>query len=476
MENLNAATVADSAVRLGLLSQEQVLECWQEINRQTASAHEFFRHMERKGWLTPWQSRKLLKGDTQGFFLGGYCIQYKIASGSFGRVFRAGDPRSGRTVALKVLRRKWTEKKHAIELFEREGRTGTTLHHPNIVEVLGVGYDAPSNQYFLVMEFVEGGNLRNFIDTRKKMAPAEALRFLEECTAGLAFAFSQGVTHRDMKASNILISSQGRAKLVDFGLAGVKSNSYIPLDESVDRTVDYAGLELATGVPKGDTRSDIFFLGCIMYQMLTGTFPLEMGRSARARMASERFTRLKPLKLEEVKCASVIRLVDNMMSLDPERRFQTPSQLLEAVREVRREVQSAEQPGGLKSQPNTVFIVEKDEPLQDIFRGKFKEKGLRVLLAADPARAVDRFRQQPFDLLIVDAGTTGEPGLLVFERLFRDAELQGVPLAGVLMLNEDQTDWQEQITPGEKQVVLVQPIKLKQLLGAVQELLGKREE
>jgi len=88
------------------------------------------------------------------------------------------------------------------------------------------------------------------------------LHILEDCASGLAFAFSHGVTHRDMKASNILVSSQKTAKLVDFGLAGTrKKPTADPTEMDVERTVDYAGLELATGVPEGDTRSDIFFLG-----------------------------------------------------------------------------------------------------------------------------------------------------------------------------------------------------------------------
>ena len=211
--------------------------------------------MERKGFLTPWQSQKLIKQERDGYFLGGAKILYKIASGSYGRVYRAEDQRSGRMVAIKVLRKKWSENKHVLELFEREGRMGMTLRHPNIVEILSVSHDAPSNQHYITMEFVEGGNLREILTkTRKKIEPEEMLRFLEECTAGLAFAFSHGVTHRDMKASNILISSQKSAKLVDFGLAGTRETqqvqtSYDPLEGNVERTVDYAGLEMATGVP-----------------------------------------------------------------------------------------------------------------------------------------------------------------------------------------------------------------------------------
>ena len=115
--------------------------------------------------------------------------------------------------------------------------------------------------------------------------------------------------------------------------------------------------------------------------------------------------------------------------------------------------------------PSTIFIAEADEHLQDLFREKFKEKGLRVLLAADPARAMDRFRQQPFDMLIVDAGTTGEEGLFVFERILKDAHTANLPCSGVLILNEDQMDWQEKISQRPNQIVMVQPVKFKQLFA-----------
>src|SRR5205085_1751448 len=171
-------------------------------------------------------------------------------------------------VAIKVLRKKWSEDKHKIELFMREGKVGMTLRHPNIVEILSVNYEKRTNQYYIVMDFVEGGNLRDFLNIRKKLLPAEVLRILEDATSGLAYAFSKGLTHRDMKLSNILLSSQGQAKLVDFGLAGGQIGQEEKEGVNVDRAVDYAGLEKATGAPHSDPRSDLFFLGCVAYELL----------------------------------------------------------------------------------------------------------------------------------------------------------------------------------------------------------------
>jgi eukaryotic-like serine/threonine-protein kinase len=470
MPDSDAATIAQQAVRLGLVTQDQVQDAWDELGQRGGEAEPFLLLMERKGHLTPWQSGKLLRGDTGGYFLGGYRIQYKIASGSFGRVYRAGDPRTGDSVAIKVLRRKWSEDKHNIELFEREGKLGMSMRHPSVVQILAVNRDPISKQYFIVMEFVEGGNLRDFLAIRKKLEPHEALRIMEDVTAGLSYAYSRGLTHRDMKLTNILISSSGHAKLVDFGLADAHHVAMHD-DMQVDRTVDYAGLEKATGVPPGDVRSDIYFMGCVLYELLTGRPPLTMVRDPKERMRRQRFINVQPMGRSEVNGpTSLFRLVESMMSLIPDQRFQTPSQLLEAIREVRRELEGkvAGKPPATKS----MFIVEKDERLQDALRDRFKELGYRVFLSSDPTRALDRFRQQAYDALIVDAGTTGQDGLLLFDKVLSEAKRQRQFCAGILILSENQRDWVNQVETRESVSLLVRPVTLKQLQHELNELLA----
>lgn len=478
MANVDATAVADLAVRMGLLTPDQVQDGWVETGKRSGEPEPFLRALERKGYLTPFQSGKLLKQEKDGYFLGGFRLLYKIASGSFGRVYRADDPRTGRIVAIKVLRRKWSEDKHNIDLFEREGRVGMTLRHPNIVETLAVNRDVSSRQYFIVMEFVEGGNLKDFLIIRKKLEPLETLRILEDVTAGLQHALGVGMTHRDMKLTNILISSTGTAKLVDFGLAGVMAKGHKDQeDANVDRTVDYAGLERTTNVAPGDTRSDIFFLGCVAYQLLTGRSPLEACKKPSERQQLERFTNIPPIEADEVNgCTAIIRLVETMMSLNPRERFQTPSQLLEAIRAVRRELENKTSKAVAATQKQdvvrTLFLAEKDERLQDVLRTKLKAQGFRVLIAADPVRAVDRFRQQPYDFLIIDAGTTGENGMFIFDRIMKDAERQQLDLYGILMLSEEQESWVTKVQARPNVMVLVQPIKLKQLIRSIKSMLG----
>lgn len=486
MEISDTMAFGSRAVRVGLVTQAQLDEAMDDARhdsgRQLPELIFLTRALERKGYITNFQTSKLIRGDEEGYVMGGYRILYKVSSGSFGRVFRAEDPHSHRVVAVKVLRRRWSEDQQRIDLFIREGKVGLSLKHPNIVEVMAINQDPITRQYYILMEFVEGGNLREILGLRR-LSLAESLRILEDCTAGLTYAYSKGYTHRDVKLTNILISTAGEAKLVDFGLAQMFA-SIGREEEMVDRTVDYAGLEKGTDVKSGDVRSDIFFLGCVFYEMLTGKAPLEMTKDRHARQHKRRFDEMLRLRPGEIDAPpSVYQLCDSMCAWDPRRRYQTPSQLLDAVRAARRDIggpapAAAATPGEAAATPakeaaKSIFLVESQHALQEHLRKKFKERGFRVLLAADPLRALDRFRQQPFDVLVVNAENAGEDGVMVFDQVLQEASEKQMPCAGVLILGEDQAEWRRDIKPRKNARVLVRPVSWKKLRDTLDGLLSK---
>ncbi len=476
MDLQNGRELCTLAQKLGLVTPDQVREALESLGTASPTVEATSLQLQRSSAITAWQAGKLVKGETTGYIMGGYKLLYKISSGSFGRVYRAEEPGGGRIVAVKILRRRHSEDKQRIDLFNREGKVGLMLKHPNIVEVLAVNQDKDTNQYYLVMEFVEGGNLREIVKIRKKFSPQEAMKILQDCVEGLAFAYGKGYTHRDIKLTNILISAAGQAKLVDFGLAQYfQADGRDEADERVERTVDYAGLEKATDVKQGDVRSDIFFLGCVMYEILTGMKPLELARGQRARMQKSRFDALKPLSLSDLPgFPMVVDLVNTMTALLPENRFQTPSQLLEAVKRVRRQIDPAMQKvaatgSGTKVQ-QTLFIVERDEKLQEVLRAKFRELGYRVLMAIDPDRAVERFRQMPFEVAIIDAGTVGESSLQQARSLLQDAARTHKRLGIAVILSEEQAPFASAFEKDPQVCTMVRPVTLKQLTAAIQSL------
>ena len=479
----DASDIGELALRLGLVSADQVRECLIELDDKKAPGINMIRLLERKSYLSPWQGGKLMKGDTDGYILGGFRLLYKIASGSFGRVYRSDDPRTGQIVAVKVLRNKWTADKQKVDLFMREGKLGMTIRHPNIVSVLAVNQDTKTGQYFIVMEFVEGGNLRDILTIRKKLEVEESLRIMEECAAGLAYSNSRGLTHRDIKPTNILLAAAGMAKLVDFGLAEISTSSQMHLerkvsadDVAVDRTVDYAGLEKATNQKAGDVRSDIYFLGCVLYECLTG-FPLMPATKDRqAKMMARRYQDVEDTLAKNGPDHGIppelMKVLGKMVAFEPRERYQTPQQLVEAIQHCRAElgggagVTVTRVPVGAK----TLFAVEENEKLQNAFREKFKEHGYRVLISIDPTQALKRYQQQPYHALIIDAGTVGKEGVQGFNRVVREADSMNLDVCAVLILNEDQLEWAGQANEHKNAAVMVRPITMKKLLEQVYKL------
>jgi serine/threonine protein kinase len=465
MSELDASGIAQLAVRVGLIDDNTSKECLYELENRAAPAEYMTRLLERKGLITPLQSSRLLKGDTEGYFLGGYRLLYKIASGSFGRVYRGDDPRSGQIVAIKVLRKKWTEDKRRVELFEREGRLGLTLQHPNIVQILAVSQDHVTGQYYIVMDFVEGGNLRDILSIRTKLDTDEALRIMEECAAGLAYAHSRGLTHRDIKPTNILIGTDKVARLVDFGLAEMSEGQAVFYDKGaakgkdeteVDRTVDYAGLERLTGQKKGDPRSDIYFLGTVLFEMLTGYPILPPTRDRQAASMRQRYEldeTARKLGAEYGLPSNVLNFVCRMMMFEPAARFQTPALMHEAIKAVREELAHGKAPSSRQaSGPITIFVVENNVKLQDVFRARLKDLGFRVILTIDPEQPLKRYQQQPYHALLIDARTVGREGVEVFYRIQREAEMMHLDLAAVLIIEDSQAGFANsfRMKPGGK--------------------------
>ncbi|HZN33704.1 MAG TPA: serine/threonine-protein kinase, partial [Pirellulaceae bacterium] len=269
---ISAEQLASRMLDAGLIEQRQVEGLWAELGTRDVPFGDFSSLLLRKELLTNYQLERLLKGEKGGYFYGDYKVLYLVGTGTFARVYRAVHLESGRIVAIKALRKRFRDDRSMNEQFVREGKIGMQLRHPNIVPIYEV-IEQPIP--CLVMEFVEGRNLREFTRVRKKLSPVESMRVTVDILSALTYAATLGMTHRDLKMSNVLITSRGKGKLVDFGLAGLQSlrANAANAEETNPRTIDYAGLERASGVRNNDPRSDLFFVGVILYNMCTGVSP-----------------------------------------------------------------------------------------------------------------------------------------------------------------------------------------------------------
>ncbi len=287
------------------------------------------RELIRKDLLTAWQLEKLKKGDPGGFFFGGCKVLFHIAEGTFARVYRGRKIHGNQSVAIKVLRQRFVADAGAIARFNQEAESGLRLVHPNIVQIYEYGEN--DKRYFMVMEFVEGSNLRDFLRIRGRLTPTEALPLMLGLANGLKYSLDQGVTHRDLKATNILIASNGTAKLVDFGLATLDDEKKAAAAHG-QRTVDYSALERTCGSPKGDKRSDIFFLGCVFYQMITGVLPIPEVETddPLKKMLKRGINSIRPItEQRHAPDAELSEIIEKMMKVDLKARYQTMGQVVD---------------------------------------------------------------------------------------------------------------------------------------------------
>jgi hypothetical protein len=210
---------------------------------------------------------------TPGSNLGPYEILAAIGAGGMGEVYRARDGRLARDVAIKVLPKVFSSDREYVRRFEQEARAAGTLNHPNIVAVYDIGMQ--DGLLYLVTELLEGGTLRDRLQDGA-LPQRQALDYAQQAARGLAVAHDKGITHRDLKPENLFITNDGNVKILDFGLAkmpkpdGDSPYSYFQTRADVVLgTVGYMSPEQARGQPV-DARSDIFSLGAVLYEMISG--------------------------------------------------------------------------------------------------------------------------------------------------------------------------------------------------------------
>ena len=483
---LTADELAQRALDVNIVTERDLRSVWGELGTRNVEYEQFKQLLVRRGLVTNFQLERLLQNFRTGFFYGEYKVLYLVGAGTFARVYRATHRETNELFAVKVLRKSKAEIPGEADLFRREGELGMKLKHDNIVAIHEVATQGKA--HYIVMDFVEGHNLRDFFKVRGKFDPIEASRITAGMVAGLTYAFQQGITHRDLKMSNVILSSDGEAKLVDFGLAGLGGGEEGG-DGANPRAIDYAGLERATNVRKDDTRSDIFFSGCIYYQLLCGKPAIAETRDRVQRLDKQRYKEIKPLvQIAPELPLPLVRIANKALEFDPERRYQTPGEMLADLKlsmkrmseQTPESVETATESAPLEGhdengEPRKLMVVESDTKMQDLFRNLFKKRGYRVLVTGDTERLFHRFYEnnQTAEVILLSTGQIGAPAVEAFNRLGTEAATKSVPV--VMLLGEHHGAWAKELDTDSHRIALQMPVKSRELRQAVLKVLKQKK-
>jgi eukaryotic-like serine/threonine-protein kinase len=286
------------------------------------------------GLLTSYQVERLLRNKPQNLLVGRYVILDRIGLGSMGRVYKARHLLMDRIVALKVIAPEYVASARKVARFQREIRLIGRLDHPNVVRA----YDADrvSNVPYIVMEYVQGENLSQRLQERGPLPPEEVAGFAAQAAQGLGHAHEQGVVHRDVKPSNLLVARDRQLKVLDFGLGVLMEHDeddaevFRTNDGIAVGTIDFMSPEQTCG-HEIDGRSDLYSLGCAMYHLMTRRL-LFPGSSTIERLAQRaKGERISIAERHPEFPPRLVRVMEKMLAPRPEDRFQTAWEAADAL-------------------------------------------------------------------------------------------------------------------------------------------------
>jgi tRNA A-37 threonylcarbamoyl transferase component Bud32 len=250
-----------------------------------------------------------------------YELEEVVGHGGMSTVYKAHDSLLERNVALKVLHQQYNEDEDFVERFKHEARSVAQLQHPNIVTVIDRGEE--DGRQYIVFEFIDGENLKELVVRKGRLDLRDALEIAHEIARGLAFAHDHGLIHRDVKPQNVLLNGDGRAKVTDFGIArSLDVDHGVTQTGTILGTSNYIAPEQASGQPV-DAHTDVYSLGVVLYEMLTGELPFPGDSFVAIAMKHIQEPSPNILDVRGDIPLRVAEMIDRALEKDPEHRFPT---------------------------------------------------------------------------------------------------------------------------------------------------------
>ncbi|MBS4883053.1 MAG: Stk1 family PASTA domain-containing Ser/Thr kinase [Peptoniphilus harei] len=263
-----------------------------------------------------------------------YEILEKIGTGGMGNVFKAHDRKLDRIVAIKVLKLEYNEDNNFIRKFKRESLAAASISHPNIVSIYDVGTEIIEDKevHYIVMEYIDGKTLKDLINDEGRLSEKRALNYCIQIAEALKVAHSKHIVHRDIKSQNIMVTRDDRIKVTDFGIARVADNTTVTATNAVMGSVHYFSPEQARGA-KVDNRSDIYSLGIVLFEMLTGRLPFDADNPVSVALMQVQSQMPKPSDFIKSIDPSVDALVLKMTEKDPNDRYRDVFDLIKDIKD-----------------------------------------------------------------------------------------------------------------------------------------------
>ena len=336
--NVSLTQFIENLIDSGLMTLEEIKDLTDSLpeEQRPNDSESLARCLVEANKLTAFQASSIYKGHQKKLILGNYVVLEEIGRGGMGVVFKARHQRMKRNVAIKVLSEKLTNSETRLRRFHREVEAAARLVHPNIV----TAFDAEKDEktFFLVMEFVDGKDMAEIVESDGPLPVAVAVDYVIQTAKGLEYAHGEGIIHRDIKPHNLLVTTDGKVKVLDLGLVSLKSDDRTTesTEDLTDHnqiigTVDYMSPEQAEDVHNVDLRTDIYSLGCTLYRILTNKPPFH-GKNAIQKLMAHRNHPIPSLRAERSDVPELLdRAFRRMVAKRPEDRYQTMGEVIESM-------------------------------------------------------------------------------------------------------------------------------------------------
>ncbi|HEV3004108.1 MAG TPA: serine/threonine-protein kinase, partial [Pirellulales bacterium] len=308
--------------------------------------------------------------------LGPFLLEERLGAGGMGIVFRAVHVETRRQVAIKVLSEKAAASKKIVARFARELEILKALKHPNIVRCYGNGREG--KEAYLVMELVPGGSIATLLKRRGKLTWEAVVEYALQICNGLAYAHSWGIVHRDLTPGNLLIGDDGQIKIADFGIARVQFGKRLTQTKHTLGTMAYMAPEQIRGTPQVSHRTDLYTLGCVLFEMLTGRLPFQADSTAPMLYAhlEETPPRVASIALD---CPVWLdALVSQLLEKDPTKRPYDAGSVAQALREVQHKVTTGATVAAQNTGPSVIRLAKPDAAGARKLVGRKKRKKKRT--------------------------------------------------------------------------------------------------